>query len=53
MKEGVEGVYTKTNGGNNPALKRTLQIAGETVEVTFIRLANGQIKISNAWVKTR
>ncbi|MFB0832757.1 polymorphic toxin type 35 domain-containing protein [Brevibacillus laterosporus] len=29
-----------------------MQVAGETVEVTFIRLPNGQIKISDAWVKT-
>lgn len=53
MRKGVESVYTKKNGGKTPALKRVMQVAGETVEVTFIRLPNGQIKISDAWVKTR
>ncbi|MSU01115.1 polymorphic toxin type 35 domain-containing protein [Tissierella pigra] len=44
MKEGSESAY-------GSAYKKTLRYKGEVVEVTYQKLKDGVIKISNAWVK--
>lgn len=44
MKEGSESRY-------GSAYKKTLRCKGKVVEVTYQKLRDGVIKISNAWVK--
>lgn len=44
MKEGSEPTYGR-------AYKKTLRYKGKVVEVTYQKLKDGVIKISNAWVK--
>lgn len=46
MRNGTESPYRST------ALKKTLNMNGHTVTVTFVR-KNGNTHISNAWVNTR
>jgi RHS repeat-associated protein len=46
MKNGKESDY-------GSARQKTKKIKGKTVVVTFVRLKDGTIRISNAWVKTR
>ncbi|KXT59609.1 polymorphic toxin type 35 domain-containing protein [Lactococcus sp. DD01] len=44
MQNGIEEISGK-------AFKKTLTINGKTVEVTYQKLSNGKIAISDAWVK--
>jgi len=47
MENGTEGPYKKS------ALMKSMSVNGQIVEVTFVKLPNGTIKISDAWVKTK
>jgi hypothetical protein len=44
MEQGVEGPY-------KDVFSKTLDVNGHTVEVTYTKLSNGIIKISDAWVR--
>lgn len=44
MENGTEGSY-------KGVFSKTLEVGGEIVEVTYTKLENGVIKISDAWVR--
>ncbi|KIV56419.1 hypothetical protein AM501_09695 [Aneurinibacillus migulanus] len=47
MKNGTESAYKKS------ARMKSMKVNGQIVEVTFVRLKDGTIKISDAWVRTK
>ncbi|MEZ2737242.1 polymorphic toxin type 35 domain-containing protein, partial [Aneurinibacillus aneurinilyticus] len=46
-KNGTESAYKKS------ARMKSMKVNGQIVEVTFVRLKDGTIKISDAWVRTK
>ncbi|GGE06399.1 hypothetical protein GCM10011571_04410 [Marinithermofilum abyssi] len=46
MRNGTESAYKTVR-------MKSMKVNGQTVDVTFVRLKDGTIKILDAWVKTR